>query len=102
MAKYFGTDGIRGEVGNSTITAEFMQKLGNAVGSLINDKGYPKFVVIGQDTRSSGRLLKFALVSGLNAALDAKYTVHGPGAVSGYMYTAITRVPSFSRYRSGL
>ncbi|WP_150467504.1 phosphoglucosamine mutase [Francisella sp. SYW-9] len=68
MAKYFGTDGIRGEVGNSTITAEFMQKLGNAVGSLINDKDYPKFVVIGQDTRSSGRLLKFALVSGLNAA----------------------------------
>lgn len=68
MAKYFGTDGIRGEVGNSTITAEFMQKLGNAIGSLINDKDYPKFVVIGQDTRSSGRLLKFALVSGLNAA----------------------------------
>ncbi|ASG68788.1 phosphoglucosamine mutase [Francisella halioticida] len=68
MAKYFGTDGIRGDVGNSTITAEFMQKLGNSVGSLINDKGYAKFVVIGQDTRSSGRLLKFALVSGLNAA----------------------------------
>lgn len=34
MAKYFGTDGIRGEVANSTITVEFTQKLGNAVGSL--------------------------------------------------------------------
>ncbi|AIT09462.1 phosphoglucosamine mutase [Candidatus Francisella endociliophora] len=68
MGKYFGTDGIRGEVGNSTITAEFTQRLGNAVGSLINDKNYPKFVVIGQDTRSSGRVLKFALISGLNAA----------------------------------
>lgn len=68
MAKYFGTDGIRGEVGNSTITAEFTQKLGNAVGSLINNKNYSKFVIVGQDTRSSGRFLKFALVSGLNAA----------------------------------
>lgn len=68
MAKYFGTDGIRGEVANSTITAEFTQKLGNAVGSLINQKNYPKFVIVGQDTRSSGGFLKFALVSGLNAA----------------------------------
>ncbi|APC92319.1 MULTISPECIES: phosphoglucosamine mutase [Francisella] len=68
MAKYFGTDGIRGEVANSTITAEFTQKLGNAVGSLINQKNYPKFVIVGQDMRSSGGFLKFALVSGLNAA----------------------------------
>ena len=68
MAKYFGTDGIRGEVGNSTITAEFVQRLGNAVGSLINDHNQEKLVVIGQDTRSSGDMLKFALVSGLNGA----------------------------------
>ncbi len=68
MAKYFGTDGIRGEVGNSTITAEFVQKLGNAVGSLINDYKQDKLVIIGQDTRSSGDMLKFALVSGLNGA----------------------------------
>jgi phosphoglucosamine mutase len=68
MGKYFGTDGIRGEVGNSTITAEFVQKLGNAVGSLINDRKQKKLVVIGQDTRSSGSMLKFALVSGLNGA----------------------------------
>ena len=68
MAKYFGTDGIRGEVGNSTITAEFVQRLGNAVGSLINDRKQDKLVIIGQDTRSSGDMLKFALVSGLNGA----------------------------------
>ena len=68
MAKYFGTDGIRGEVGNSTITAEFVQKLGNAVGSLINDYKQDKLVIIGQDTRSSGDMLKFALVSGLSGA----------------------------------
>ncbi|MDE5002873.1 phosphoglucosamine mutase, partial [Francisella tularensis subsp. holarctica] len=43
-------------------------KLGNAVGSLINQKNYPKFVNVGQDTRSSGGFLKFALVSGLNSA----------------------------------
>ena len=68
MAKYFGTDGIRGEVGNSIITAEFVQRLGNAVGSLINDRKQDKLVIIGQDTRSSGDMLKFALVSGLNGA----------------------------------
>lgn len=68
MAKYFGTDGIRGEVGNSTITAEFVQKLGNAVGSLLNDRKQKKLVIIGQDTRSSGNMLKYALVSGLNGA----------------------------------
>lgn len=68
MAKYFGTDGIRGEVGNSTITAEFVQKLGNAVGSLLNDRKQKKLAIIGQDTRSSGNMLKFALVSGLNGA----------------------------------
>jgi phosphoglucosamine mutase len=68
MAKYFGTDGIRGEVGNSTITAEFVQRLGNAVGSLINDRKQDRLVIIGQDTRSSSDMLKFALVSGLNGA----------------------------------
>jgi len=68
MAKYFGTDGIRGEVGNSTITAEFVQRLGNAVGSLINDRKQEKLVIIGQDTRSSSDMLKFALVSGLSGA----------------------------------
>ena len=68
MAKYFGTDGIRGEVGNSTITAEFVQRLGNAVGSLINDRKQDSLVIIGQDTRSSGDMLKFALVSGLSGA----------------------------------
>ncbi|MFT4694761.1 MAG: phosphoglucosamine mutase [Francisella sp.] len=68
MAKYFGTDGIRGEVGNSTITAEFVQRLGNAVGSLINDRKQDRLVIIGQDTRSSGDMLKFALVSGLSGA----------------------------------
>ena len=68
MAKYFGTDGIRGKFGESIITAEFLQKLGNAVGSLINDRNLEKSVIVGQDTRSSSNLLKYALVSGLNAA----------------------------------
>ncbi|MDE5007387.1 phosphoglucosamine mutase, partial [Francisella tularensis subsp. holarctica] len=68
MSKYIGTDGIRGEVANSTKTVEFTQKLGNAVGSLINQKNYPKFVIVCQVTRSSGGFLKFSLVSGLNAA----------------------------------
>ena len=69
MRKYFGTDGVRGFVGQFPITAEFAQKLGNAVGQIVS--GYTEShntVVIGQDTRSSSDFLKYSLVSGLTAA----------------------------------
>jgi phosphoglucosamine mutase len=68
MDKYFGTDGVRGNVGKSTITIDFVQKLGNSVAHIIAKSDDVNTVVIGQDTRSSSDLLKFALVSGLNAA----------------------------------
>ena len=67
--KYFGTDGIRGRVGEWPITAEFMLKLGRAVGAVLtaDARGKP-VVVIGKDTRVSGYMFESALEAGLVAA----------------------------------
>ncbi|MBT3277530.1 phosphoglucosamine mutase [Candidatus Thioglobus sp.] len=70
MASYFGTDGIRGEVGIEPITADFFLKLGWAVGSVLSEKGKAS-VVIGKDTRVSGYLFESALEAGfLSAGVD--------------------------------
>ncbi len=65
--KYFGTDGIRGAVGELPITAEFMLKLGWAAGRVLARKGGEE-VVIGKDTRISGYMFESALEAGLSAA----------------------------------
>src|SRR5580704_12908782 len=65
--RYFGTDGIRGLVGSKTITAEFILKLGWAVGKVLARKGYGK-VLIGKDTRISGYMFESVLEAGLSAA----------------------------------
>jgi len=65
--KYFGTDGIRGQVGSSHINPEFMLKLGWAVGRVLVN-GERKKVIIGKDTRVSGYMLESALEAGLSAA----------------------------------
>jgi phosphoglucosamine mutase len=65
--KYFGTDGIRGLVGESPITPEFVLKLGWAAGRVLSKVGTKK-VMIGKDTRISGYMLETALESGLIAA----------------------------------
>lgn len=65
--KYFGTDGIRGEVGKSLINAEFMLKLGWAVGQVLVRKDSAT-VLIGKDTRISGYMIESALQAGLSAA----------------------------------
>ncbi len=65
--KYFGTDGIRGQVGSSNINPEFMLKLGWAVGRVLAN-GERKKVLIGKDTRVSGYMLESALEAGLSAA----------------------------------
>lgn len=65
--KYFGTDGIRGPVGLSSINPEFVLKLGWAVGRVLAN-GERKKVVIGKDTRVSGYMLESALEAGLSAA----------------------------------
>ncbi len=65
--KYFGTDGIRGRVGQWPITAEFMLKLGRAAGAALRG-GERASVVIGKDTRVSGYMFESALEAGLVAA----------------------------------
>jgi phosphoglucosamine mutase len=65
--KYFGTDGIRGHLGQGTITPEFVLKLGWAAGRVLGN-GTKNLVLIGKDTRISGYLLESALEAGLSAA----------------------------------
>ncbi|HCV16774.1 MAG TPA: phosphoglucosamine mutase, partial [Alteromonas sp.] len=65
--KYFGTDGIRGKVGESAINPEFVIKLGWAAGKVLAGHGTNK-VLIGKDTRISGYMLESALEAGLSAA----------------------------------
>ena len=71
--KYFGTDGVRGRVGESPITPDFVMRLGYAAGRvLIHDAHLPKgdhpAVLIGKDTRISGYMLEAALEAGFAAA----------------------------------
>lgn len=67
MRKYFGTDGIRGRVGESLINPEFVTKLGWAAGKVLAGTGTNK-VLIGKDTRISGYMLESCLEAGLSAA----------------------------------
>ncbi|MGO1691884.1 MAG: phosphoglucosamine mutase [Marinobacter sp.] len=71
--KYFGTDGIRGRVGESPITPEFMLRLGWAAGQAFKRAGQRNSVLIGKDTRLSGYMFESALEAGLSAAgVDVK------------------------------
>ncbi|MDK4565019.1 phosphoglucosamine mutase [Kingella kingae] len=68
--KYFGTDGIRGEVGQFPITPDFVIKLGCAFGRALahKEQEHRPTVIIGKDTRISGYMLETALVAGFTAA----------------------------------
>ncbi|HMN22117.1 MAG TPA: phosphoglucosamine mutase [Ottowia sp.] len=66
--KYFGTDGIRGTVGQEPITPDFMLRLGHAVGRVLRQREKAPLVLIGKDTRISGYMLESALESGLISA----------------------------------
>jgi phosphoglucosamine mutase len=74
--KYFGTDGVRGRVGEHPITADWILRLGRAAGIVLagNDK---RGVVIGKDTRVSGYMFESALEAGL-AAAGANVLLLGP------------------------
>ncbi|TAN49216.1 MAG: phosphoglucosamine mutase [Methylococcaceae bacterium] len=65
--KYFGTDGIRGKVGEPPITADFVLKLGWAAGRVLAVDGY-SHIMVGKDTRISGYMFESALEAGLSAA----------------------------------
>ena len=76
--KYFGTDGIRGRVGDTPVTPDFMLKLGWATGKVFaRADGTKPTVLIGKDTRVSGYMLESALQAGLVAA-GANVKLLGP------------------------
>lgn len=86
--KYFGTDGIRGKVGEGLMTADQVLKLGWAVGKVLASHG-EKMVVIGKDTRISGYMFESALEAGLSAAgVDVRLL--GPMPTPGIAYLTRT------------
>ena len=83
--KYFGTDGVRGKVGQFPITPDFIMKLGWAAGRVLSQQGTKK-VLIGKDTRISGYMLESALEAGLSAAgLQAAFTGPMPTPAIAYL-----------------
>jgi len=85
--RYFGTDGIRGKVGEDKVTPEFVLKLGWAAGRVLGKSGGS--VLIGKDTRISGYMFEAALEAGLAAAgMNALLT--GPMPTPGIAYLTQT------------
>ncbi|MCL9773348.1 phosphoglucosamine mutase [Vibrio methylphosphonaticus] len=83
--RYFGTDGVRGKVGQYPITPDFVLKLGWAAGRVLAKQGTKK-VIIGKDTRISGYMLESALEAGLSAAgLKAIFTGPLPTPAVAYL-----------------
>jgi phosphoglucosamine mutase len=68
VRKYFGTDGVRGTVGQSPMTPDFVLRLGYAAGKVLLEKNVHPAVLIGKDTRISGYMLESALEAGFSAA----------------------------------
>jgi phosphoglucosamine mutase len=83
--RYFGTDGIRGTVGLSPITPDFMLRLGHAVGSVLRRKSARPTVIIGKDTRISGYMIESALEAGF-ASAGVDVLLSGPLPTPGVAY----------------
>src|SRR5438045_6491327 len=66
--KYFGTDGVRGTVGEAPMTPDFVMRLGYAAGQVLAGQSAAPAVVIGKDTRISGYMIESALEAGFSAA----------------------------------
>jgi phosphoglucosamine mutase len=86
--KYFGTDGIRGKVGEHPITADFFLKLGWAVGQVFANERHD-FILVGKDTRISGYMFESALEAGLTAAGVDTHLL-GPMPTPGIAYLTCT------------
>lgn len=83
--QYFGTDGIRGTVGQAPITPDFVLRLGHAVGQVLRRTESRPTVLIGKDTRISGYMLESALEAGFaSAGVDVLLT--GPLPTPGVAY----------------
>jgi phosphoglucosamine mutase len=83
--KYFGTDGIRGTVGQAPITPDFVLRLAHAVGRVLKRTESRPTVLIGKDTRISGYMLESALESGFNSA-GVEVVLLGPLPTPGVAY----------------
>ena len=84
--KYFGTDGVRGRVGEAPITPEFVLRLGYAAGRVLAGRGSGRpAVLIGKDTRISGYMLEAALEAGFSAA-GVDVLLSGPLPTPGVAY----------------
>ena len=83
--QHFGTDGIRGTVGQSPITPDFMLRLGHAVGRVLRRQGGRPTVVIGKDTRVSGYMIESALEAGF-ASAGVDVLLSGPLPTPGVAY----------------
>lgn len=82
---YFGTDGIRGTVGQPPITPDFVLRLAHAVGHVLRKKEARPTVLVGKDTRISGYMLESALESGFNSA-GVDVVLLGPLPTPGVAY----------------
>ncbi|MEE3216236.1 MAG: phosphoglucosamine mutase, partial [Pseudomonadota bacterium] len=87
--RYFGTDGIRGTVGQAPITPDFMLKLGWATGRVLEPRRQRARVLIGKDTRISGYMFESALEAGLSAA-GVDVMLLGPMPTPGIAYLTRT------------
>jgi phosphoglucosamine mutase len=83
--EYFGTDGIRGTVGQAPITPDFVLRLAHAVGQVLRRTEARPVVLIGKDTRISGYMLESALESGFNSA-GVDVVLLGPLPTPGVAY----------------
>ena len=83
--KFFGTDGIRGTVGQAPITPDFVLRLAHAVGHVLKETEMRPTVLIGKDTRISGYMLESALESGFNSA-GVDVVLLGPLPTPGVAY----------------
>ena len=83
--EYFGTDGIRGTVGQAPITPDFVLRLAHAVGQVLRKTEARPVVLIGKDTRISGYMLESALESGFNSA-GVDVVLLGPLPTPGVAY----------------
>ncbi|MGK6306368.1 phosphoglucosamine mutase [Variovorax sp. DT-64] len=83
--RYFGTDGIRGTVGQAPITPDFVLRLAHAVGRVLKKTESRPSVLIGKDTRISGYMLESALESGFNSA-GVDVVLLGPLPTPGVAY----------------
>ena len=88
--KYFGTDGVRGTVGQSPMTPDFVMRLGYAAGKVLSGREAHPGVLIGKDTRISGYMMESALEAGFSAAgVDVHMTGPVPTPAVAYLTRAL-------------